>query len=204
LGQVALFFKQKCELTWSLSWAFGRSKIGQVLSQPKWRNFRSRNKVLSVAALYRYINSADHSDEQTTKSAIRKECDHHVWVHLFGLTNKATWPKSLTSGTKINCNAYFLIRGLPVSIVWRISRCLLFCLLQNTLHHSQKVEFFRSFRRNNNNNNNNKIFIYRYIYIYIVLRALQCFKKIWIKNKNPKIIYIYIYIVTKIQKKNLR
>ena len=37
--------------------------------------FRLRMKVLSVAALYRYINS-DHSDEQTTKSAIRKECDH--------------------------------------------------------------------------------------------------------------------------------
>ena len=24
------------------------------------------------------------------------------WVHLFGLTNKATWPKSLTSGGKVN------------------------------------------------------------------------------------------------------
>ena len=124
------FSNQKCELTWSLSWALGRLKIGQVVSQPKWRNCRLRIKVLSVAALYRYINS-DHSDEQTTKSAIRKECDHHVWVYLFGLTNKSTWPKSLTSGTKINCNAYFWIRGLPVSVVRGISRCLLFCLLHS-------------------------------------------------------------------------
>lgn len=107
------FSNQKCELTWSLSWALGRLKIGQVLSQPKWRNFRLRIKILSVAALYRYINS-DHSDEQTTKSAIRKECNHHVWVHLFGLTNKSTWPKSLTSGTKINCH------GLLVSVLKKV------------------------------------------------------------------------------------
>ena len=32
-------------------------------------------------------------------------------------------------------------------------------------------------------------------------RALQCFKKFRIKNKNPKIIYIYIYVVTKIKNK---
>ena len=27
------------------------------------------------------------------------------WVHLFGFTNKATWPKSLTSGGKVNYHA---------------------------------------------------------------------------------------------------
>ena len=36
---------------------------------------------------------------------------------------------------------------------------------------------------------------------FSVLSALPFFKKVWIKNKNPKIIYIYIYIVTKIQNK---
>ena len=153
------FSNQKCELTWSLSWALGRLKIGQVLSQPKWRNFRLRMKVLSVAALYRYINS-DHSDEQTTKSAIRKECDH-VWVHLFGLTNKSTWPKSLTSGTKLNCNAYFWIRGLPISvvrgstlpIVLSSTEPFLSVFTQNTLHHSQKLEFFRSFKSDHTTSN---------------------------------------------------
>ena len=121
--------------------------------------FRLRMKVLSVAALYRYINS-DHSDEQTTKSAIRKECDH-VWVHLFGLTNKSTWPKSLTSGTKINCNAYFWIRGLPVSvvrgstlpIVLSSTEPFLSVFTQNTLHHSQKLEFFRSFKSDHTTSN---------------------------------------------------
>ena len=34
-----------------------------------------------------------------------------------------------------------------------------------------------------------------------MLSALQCFKKVWIKNKNPKIIYLYIYILTEIQNK---
>ena len=43
--------------------------------------------------------------------------------------------------------------------------------------------------------------ICRYRLSFSVLSALQCFKKVWIKNKNPKIIYIYIYIVTKIQNK---
>ena len=35
---------------------------------------------------------------------------------------------------------------------------------------------------------------------FSVLSALQCFKKVWIKNENPKIIDIYIYIVTKFTK----
>ena len=34
--------------------------------------------------------------------------------YLFGLTNKATWPKSLTSGAKINRPACLRIRSLPV------------------------------------------------------------------------------------------
>ena len=38
-----------------------------------------------------------------------------TWVHLFGLTNKATWPKVLTSGAKINCQARLWILSLPVS-----------------------------------------------------------------------------------------
>ena len=40
-----------------------------------------------------------------------------MWVHLFGLINKATWPKSFTFGIKINCHAYLKILGLPASIL---------------------------------------------------------------------------------------
>ena len=38
-------------------------------------------------------------------------------VQLFDLTNKATWPKSLTFGATINCHSCLWIRGLPVSVV---------------------------------------------------------------------------------------
>ena len=41
---------------------------------------------------------------------------------------------------------------------------------------------------NNNNNNDNKVFV-KCLY-FSVLSALQCFKKVQIKNKNPRIIYI--------------
>ena len=38
-------------------------------------------------------------------------------VDLFDLTNKATWPKSLTFRAEVNCKAFLWIRGLPVSVV---------------------------------------------------------------------------------------
>ena len=53
-----------------------------------------------------------------------------TWVlTLFGLTNKVTWLKSLTSGNKISCHTYMYlwIRGLPVSVV----SCTLFIHLLN-------------------------------------------------------------------------
>ena len=61
-----------------------------------------------------YKNS-DHFDKRTTKPVMRKNVT--TWVHLFGLTNKATWLKSLTSGAKINRPACLRIRSLPVSVV---------------------------------------------------------------------------------------
>ena len=70
------FSNQKCELRWSHSWAFGRPKIGQVLSQPTYRSFHLQVNVLSVATLHHYILNSDPSDTQTTKPAIREECDH--------------------------------------------------------------------------------------------------------------------------------
>ena len=35
--------------------------------------------------------------------------------HLIGLMEKGMWPKSLTSGSKLNCHACLWIRSLPVS-----------------------------------------------------------------------------------------
>ena len=70
------FSNQKCELRWSHSWAFGRPKIGQVLSQPKKRSFHLQVNVLSVATLHHYILNSDPSDTQTTKPALREKCDH--------------------------------------------------------------------------------------------------------------------------------
>ena len=68
----------------------------------------------NLLALYMYINSG-HSDARTTKPAMRKECDH--MSSRFGLTNKSTWPKSLTFGAKISCHTYHWICGLPFSVV---------------------------------------------------------------------------------------
>ena len=61
-----------------------------------------------------YKNS-DHFDARTTNPVMRKNVT--TWVHLFGLTNKATWRKSLTSGAKINRRTCLQIRSLPVSVL---------------------------------------------------------------------------------------
>ena len=59
-------------------------------------------------------------------------------VHLFGLTNKAMWPKSLMSGAKINCHVCLWICSLPVSAVTARIRCwwlcIIFTLLDDPFH----------------------------------------------------------------------
>ena len=45
-----------------------------------------------------------------------------TWVRVFGLKNKATWPKSLTFSAKINCHAYLSIRGFGSTSSRRFSR----------------------------------------------------------------------------------
>ena len=125
LGHMACFSNQKGELTWCHSWAFGWPKTQRqgksnngVLCLPKRRTFCSRKvnqwKFFCFSLLALYI-TCDYSHARTTKLAMRKCVT--TWVHLFGLVNKATWPKSPTSGAKINCHAYLWIRGLIVSIV---------------------------------------------------------------------------------------
>ena len=62
---------------------FSFSQNGGIFVRGKSIDKRS----FGCSLLTLYINS-DHSDGQTTKSAMRKECDH-MSSH-FGLTNKAT------------------------------------------------------------------------------------------------------------------
>ena len=87
-----------------------------------------------LLALYN-INSY-HFDAWTTKPAMTKECNH-ASSPFFGLTNKATWPKSLMSGAKINCHVCLWICSLPVSVVTaRIGHqwlCIIFTLLDHPL-----------------------------------------------------------------------
>ena len=42
-------------------------------------------------------------------------------VQLFNLTNKTTWPKSLTFGATINCHSCLWIHSLPVLVVPNVS-----------------------------------------------------------------------------------
>ena len=87
----------------------------------------------SLLALYN-INSY-HSDAHTTKPAMKKNVT--TQVHLFGLTNKATWPNWLMFDAKINCHVCLWICSLPVSVVTARIRhrwlCIIFTLLVHPL-----------------------------------------------------------------------
>ena len=80
---------------------------------------------------------------------------HVTWVHLFDLTNEATWPKSLTFGAKISCHACLWIGGQPVSVVK--SSCiqgsfplpvklLIFCLLSWSTGEVNLLQSFMAIR----------------------------------------------------------
>ena len=55
-----------------------------------------------VAAFYGFITQKHEQQSKQFKRYVTTQ------VHLFGLTNQATWAKSLTSGTKINSHGIFV------------------------------------------------------------------------------------------------
>ena len=102
----ALLLSYKMRLTYSLSTKRRNFSLSRKVD--RWKLFSLQpssaiNKTLST--LMREQRSQQWEKVVTT------------WVHLFGLTNKATWPKLLTSGAKINCQACLWTRSLPVSVV---------------------------------------------------------------------------------------
>ena len=109
-----------------------------VLCKPKRRNFHlwkvSRWKFFRFqpsCVIYRLWPLMCEQQIQLWEKSVT------TWVHLFGLTNKSTWPDSLTSGAKINCDACLWIGSLPVSVVTARIRhwwlCIIFTLLDQPL-----------------------------------------------------------------------
>ena len=135
---------QKGELTWSHSLAFGRSKKANaskmhngVFCKPKRRNFHlwkvSWWKFFRFQPSYTIYKLWPLMCEQQ----IQQFKNVTMWVHLFGLTNKATCRDSLMSSAKINCHACLWIHSLPVSVVTAKIRhrwlCIIFTLLDHPL-----------------------------------------------------------------------